>query len=390
MRLLRFPEGRLCAFGITDDADGATLEKVRIVYGFLDSLGMRSSRSVWVRPASRRSGNPESTGKACRGATLEDPAYLALVRSIRDAGHEICYHLASGGNNTRGENESALEFMRRELGSCPRLLINHGRNADAMYWGRSILGGGLPGLIARIYCSDRSEGEIPGSQWFWGDLCRRHIAYVRHLKSAEIDNLRLNPSMPYHLPGRPYVNRWFSCTDLSKPWLVRRILTPKAVDGLVRGRGACVAYAYLHDFVMPDGSIEPSFRRAAELLAGTPGCWSAPVSDILDRLESMRRVSLAMVDGTCTISNGGSEAVDDVWVEGAPGEVLATAGGEKLVIGESGRLRVGSVEASAGGDGYGSEPVPGRREMAGIILGQIRLLALRHAHGRKFRRKGWS
>jgi hypothetical protein len=54
------------------------------------------------------------------------------------------------------------------------------------------------------------EGHAPDTPFFWGDLCREKVDYVRNFVFREINLDRINPSMPYHDPARPFVNHWFS------------------------------------------------------------------------------------------------------------------------------------------------------------------------------------
>src|SRR5207249_1075031 len=52
--------------------------------------------------------------------------------------------------------------------------------------------------------SDLYQGHRPGSPFWWGDLCVEQIEYVRNLTFSEVNLLRVNPSVPYRDPSRPY------------------------------------------------------------------------------------------------------------------------------------------------------------------------------------------
>ena len=109
-----------------------------------------------------------------------------------------------------------LNYFREVIGQDPRLHANHTGQVESIYWGRrgstacrrsSTSGpGGSP--RARI----NSTG-IAGSPYFWGDLCRDRITYVRNLVFPEINTLKVDPLMPYHDRWRPYVRYWFSSSE---------------------------------------------------------------------------------------------------------------------------------------------------------------------------------
>src|SRR5215831_8659323 len=83
LALLPYPEGRGFAFTIIDDTDGETLETVSPIYDELSELGLRTTKTVWVRapriPPSR----------SCdAGDTLERPEYTSYLRSLQSRGFE--------------------------------------------------------------------------------------------------------------------------------------------------------------------------------------------------------------------------------------------------------------------------------------------------------------
>ena len=47
---VQFPGGARFAFTVMDDTDVATVENVRPIYRLLDSLGMRTTKTVWPMP----------------------------------------------------------------------------------------------------------------------------------------------------------------------------------------------------------------------------------------------------------------------------------------------------------------------------------------------------
>ncbi len=72
-RPLAFPGGARFAFTVIDDTDVATVANVGPLYRLLESLGMRTTKTVW--PLACPEGSPDYQGSE----TLEDPGYLAFV-----------------------------------------------------------------------------------------------------------------------------------------------------------------------------------------------------------------------------------------------------------------------------------------------------------------------
>ena len=68
-------------------------------------------------------------------------------------------------------------------------------------------------LLTKNHNSDISYGHVQGSPYFWGDICRENIKYVRNFVFAETNTLEMCPIMPYHDPQRPYVNYWFAASE---------------------------------------------------------------------------------------------------------------------------------------------------------------------------------
>ncbi|HEY9465282.1 MAG TPA: hypothetical protein VIR54_19445, partial [Vicinamibacterales bacterium] len=72
-RELSFPQGAHFAFTVMDDTDDATLENVEPIYRLLETLGMRTTKTVWSMPCEE--GSPDFAGSS----TLDDSAYREFV-----------------------------------------------------------------------------------------------------------------------------------------------------------------------------------------------------------------------------------------------------------------------------------------------------------------------
>ncbi len=389
MKILPYPDGKRFACTFTDDTDWADPERVRKVYEFIDSCSLKVTKTVWVFPAKRKSGNPEETGLRVDGCTLQDRDYLELVRSLQKSGHEIALHMASGGNNTREETIAAYEMFKTLLGQYPKVNINHGRNAEGMYWNRDIYANRCINWLASVYISDRSEGHVEKSSYFWGDICKKHTMYMRSYKSCCLNTLKVNRSMPYIEKGKPFVNGWFSATDLAEPWLLKKIITDKNMEQLIKSNGSCIGYTYFHKFVNAQGELLPEFIQAMELLKKyREQGWFVPVSDLLERLKNIRNLKITGNNKRFRLINCSSQSINDVWLQGTKGDCIQTSDGETACIGDDGLAHFRSVK----GDDTGFEtqnPVLPALEFLNMQLHQIYVLMLRHIHGRKFTRKGW-
>ena len=228
----RFPGNKRFAFSIFDDTDLSTVQNVGPVYRLLDEIGIHTTKSVWPLASS-------SNGRF-GGSSLQDADYLAFVLGLKEAGFEIALHNVRNTCSTRGEIEAGLEEFRRLIGCYPRVHANHSHNRENIYWGPArfstiapvVSGGDNVG-------SSFLEGHIEDSKYFWGDLCRSRIDYVRNFVFREINLDRVNPSMPYHDPQRRFVNAWFSSSDGHDVQAFCELLTERQPGPTGRGTG-CV------------------------------------------------------------------------------------------------------------------------------------------------------
>ena len=86
---LQFPGGTRFAFTVMDDTDVSTVENVRPIYRVLESLGMRTTKTVWPVRCE------EGYGDFWFSETLDDPHYRDFVLDLQARGFEIAYHGAT-------------------------------------------------------------------------------------------------------------------------------------------------------------------------------------------------------------------------------------------------------------------------------------------------------
>jgi hypothetical protein len=277
---MKYPEGKRFAFTILDDTDDSTLENVKPVYDALKAHGVRTTKTVWPVDC------PEGSRIYFAADTLAREPYLKFVRDLQADGFEIAFHGATMESSERERTVRALEVFRREFGAYPALFCNHGQNRDNLYWGRKRFRTGwvrgLVGLLRKVP-SSHYLGDVEGSEFFWGDLCRERIRYVRNWTFPHLDMLEVNPDMPYRTAGTPYVNLWFSTADAPDVEAFVRLLTRQNLERLEAAGGLCIISTHLGKGFARGGSLDPRVRRLLEELERKPG-WYVPVSQMLDYL----------------------------------------------------------------------------------------------------------
>jgi hypothetical protein len=282
---LRFPGGARFAFTIIDDTDVATVDNVRPVYRLLESLGIRTTKTVWpvrCEEGSRTFGLSE---------TLDDPDYRDFVVDLQRRGFEIAFHGATMETSTRERTTRALQQFRSVFGAPPRVHANHSLNRESMYWGTARFDNPVIRILYQRLLQlppNFCQGHCPGSPFWWGDLCFEQIEYVRNLTFSEINLLRVNPSMPYRDPTRPYVRWWFSAANAEDVDEFNVLLQPERQQQLEGERGVCIVATHLGKGFSRDGEPHPETQRLLELLAARKG-WFPPVAELLDWLRAQRQ-----------------------------------------------------------------------------------------------------
>jgi hypothetical protein len=274
------PAGKRFAFSVLDDTDDSTLENVGPVYAMLRDFGFRTTKTVWPLDC------PEGSRNFFAAETLQDKPYLGFVHELADAGFEVAFHGATMESSRRERTLEALELMRSEFGRYPRLFCNHGQNRENLYWGsRRFHSAPLRRLSRALgrHDGDAYEGEREGSPFFWGDVCRDVIQYVRNFTFDRLNVLAPDPAMPYHLATAPYVRYWFSTADAPDAEAFNRFLTRERIDRLEADGGVCIVSTHFGKRFLKDGRVNRETERVLEYLADKRG-WFVPVSDVLDRL----------------------------------------------------------------------------------------------------------
>ena len=281
---LEFPDGKRFAFTILDDTDVATTANVMPIYRLLESLGMRTTKTVW--PV----GCPEGSPNFSTSDTLEDAEYRAFVVDLQRRGFEIASHGATMESSPRERTLAALARFRELFGADPKVHANHSYNRENVYWGLARIDDPILRLMYRRTNGRPPgwyEGDRPGSPWWWGDVCAERISYVRNLTFDTLNLATINPSMPYHDPKRPLVRWWFSSTDAESVTEFNRLLEPARVSALEREGGYCIVATHLGKGFVQGGEVHPLTRQRLEALASRPG-WFCTTGELLDFLRERR------------------------------------------------------------------------------------------------------
>ena len=286
---MQWPEGKAFAFTVFDDTDNSTVANTKPVYDLLFDLGFLTTKSVWVYP---------SKGQFS-GQSLSDPVYLKWIHDLQSKGFEIGLHNVGDGFFTRDEILHGIELFHEHLGIYPRIHSNHKSNYDNIYWQSERFNwpyNHLYRVFQKMFRgqSFRSLGNIQESPCFWGDVCKKHIDYIRNYTCMDINTLEFNPSMPYiDVDKLAYSNRWFSSSDGHTAHEFCALANTESLERLMSQGGACIVYTHFASgFVDSRGNVLPLFRKKMEHLASLNGFFK-PASTILDHLRTHQQTTLA-------------------------------------------------------------------------------------------------
>lgn len=283
-----WPDGKQFAFTIIDDTDtmagdtdAAALDRVRPVYDLLLECGLKTTKTAWVLSAG-------DTGTST--ISFENEKYLKWILDLRNYGAEIAIHGAAGGSSDRQKIIRALGFYREVMGHFPSIHTNHVGNLDNVYW----YADRLVGVQASAYRAYNallrggravSFGHQEGSRFFWGDICRERISFVRNFIFRDINTLRNDPWMPYHSARHPFVRAWFSASDGNHLRRFVDLISEENQDRLAEQGGACIVYTHFAFGFTQNGTVDSKFAALVQRLSRLPG-YFVPVSDLLHYLKS--------------------------------------------------------------------------------------------------------
>ena len=277
MNKIKWPNSKSFAFTIFDDTDNSTLNNTSPVYSFLYNNGFLTTKSVWTTTSDYGTHN---------GETCLEIEYLNWLKNLNELGFEIGYHMASCGSSTREETEKSLEDFRDYFGYYPISMANHSFCKNNIYWGDARLSG-IPRFFYNLLTlgsrNNISEGHIPGSKYFWGDICEEKIKYVRNFVFNDINTLKKCPGMPYYDKKKPFVNNWFASTNGIHSNEFLKVISELNQDRLEEEGGASIIYTHFADGFVNNGKLNNDFKILMKRLSEKNG-WFVPVNQLLDYL----------------------------------------------------------------------------------------------------------
>ncbi|HWG35109.1 MAG TPA: hypothetical protein VN650_13140 [Gemmatimonadaceae bacterium] len=287
VRALSFPDGARFAFTVMDDTDVATVKNVEPIYRLLETLGMRTTKTVWSVRCEE--GSPDFSASE----TLDDPQYLEFAVDLQKRGFEIAFHNATMESSTRERTIRALARFTDVFGTPPRVHANHSFNRENLYWGVDRIDSPVLRALYRAVLRQPGDfylGHRPGSPYWWGDLCAEQIEYVRNLSFADINIMRVNPSMPYRDPRRPLARWWFSASDAENADAFVELVSPANQSRLEAEGGVCIVATHFGKNFCVNGEVRADVSETLTQLARRRG-WFVPVGTLLDHLRQFRRDS---------------------------------------------------------------------------------------------------
>lgn len=278
MRKIKWPNNCDFAFTVVDDTDGATVANIKPVYDYLYEKGIITTKTCWAYP---------SRDDIYTGECLEDENYKDFLIDLKEKGFEIGFHNAGSGQFKREETLNALEKFKDVFKTYPNMHINHSNNIENIYWGSNRFSGLIKWLYKIKRSSVRSLGHDENSEYFWGDICKKHIKYIRNRTFNDINTLKEDKRLVYREAGKEkFSNYWFSSSDgmRLKPFL--ELLSKENVDKLQMEKGLCIVYTHFaYDFVDENGNLNEEFKKTIDYIASKNG-WFVPAGQILDHILS--------------------------------------------------------------------------------------------------------
>jgi hypothetical protein len=278
LQRVKWPDGKKFAFTIFDDPDSQTLEGGREVYSLLRDLGFRTTKGVWPVRGPREPSD--------HGGTCGEPDYRAWSQALQQEGFEIGFHNATLHTSTREETIAGLDRFREYFGCYPSAMAHHYFCEENIYWGDARVSGlhrFAYNALTRWKNHNRFHGHVKGHPYFWGDVCKQRIKYVRNFAFGNINTLAMCPQMPYHDPDRPYVNHWYACSEGSRVETFVDRITEAHQDRLEEEGGAAIMYTHFGHGYWDGKSLNRRFRELMTRLSKRNG-WFIPVTPLLDFL----------------------------------------------------------------------------------------------------------
>jgi hypothetical protein len=277
---MNWPKKKEFAFTIIDDTDNSNINNIKPIYDYLASKNIKTTKTVWVYPSR----------DIFTGQTLQNNNYYKFIKLLKSDGFDIQLHNVGSGNFSRTEIIKGLDEFKQKLGKYPNMHINHCSNADNLYWGHKRFGMILRKTMQIIEGSKkRFYGDEINSNYFWGDIAKEKIKFIRNRVFNGINTLKYDPKMPFREKRKIFSNYWFSSSDGHNLKQFNNLVTKSNIDKLKREKGLCIVYTHFaSDFVDQQGKLDEIFKENINYLSKQNG-WFVPANDILEYLLSQKK-----------------------------------------------------------------------------------------------------
>lgn len=301
------------AFTITDDPDNGWFEQKKVVFDFLDSLDLKISIGVWMYKNFTGSADDDPFDQ---GIALDNNEYLEYIKTKKENGHTLFLHTITGGNDNSNVIRKGFEDYNKIFGEYPNHWINHFSNYDNIYWGEKRINWPLLRLVYKLFKKKKFYGDNENSQYYWGDLCKKHITFVRSFGTNNINTQKANPSMPYHDPNKESVKYWYGCSDGYDCNKFNDILSEENVNQLINENGICILYTHFASaFVDTNNKLNPVSKQRLRYISQQEGGWFVPPETILNRLINLRKIEIVKKKDRYIIVNTGNDNIEDLQIK---------------------------------------------------------------------------
>jgi len=362
IKISPYPAGKSFGFTIIDDTDGCRLEMIQPIYDFLSELQLKTTKTVWVwRPKEKNLGIWDE------GDTLEREDYVNYLKILQKRGFEIALHNISSKSNKREEIINGLEKFKEIFGDYPKINVHHEKNKENLYFKFACSGDLMPKTFRRQFLikinsifgklrklikkasnyNDKNFndflGEIKGSEYFWGDICKDKIKYVRtNIFYRDLNTLKCNPRIPYSTEQTPYVNYWFDSSNGQDADAFEKILNSSNINRLKKEKGCCILYTHFAKgfSIVKKGRVtldERIKQRLIEISSSSDG-WYAPVGEMLDRILSFKKIRIFLFRNGIILKNENSFSIKDITLWTEPHEKYYQLGGQTFISDDMGRI----------------------------------------------------
>lgn len=279
--MIKIPENKEFIFTIFDDTDVATLENIKPIYDFLDSIGMHTTKTVWPLRC-------DELGSNFAGShTLEDFHYASYIKYLAQKGFEISFHGASMESSTRIHTLKALEYFNEILGFYPRTYACHSINKENISWGEKrfkfIVFKKLYQFLFPIH-RNLFHGDKKNSPFYWGDICHKYFDFVRTFTFPQFNLLNITNNIVYRSKHTPYLKKSFITCDADNVVEFNNLICEKNQLKLNKQNGICIVSTHFGKGFVNHDKLNETSKKLLLSLSKKNG-WFVPVCEVLDFLD---------------------------------------------------------------------------------------------------------